>query len=193
MSDVFLEKSAVRKEIKDKVKNFCGHLSKKLEAEKVICQKVLSSEEYKKAPLLLAYWALGDEADLSAVISRALADGKKVALPVVQGEIMNFYLMDSQQVLEEGAFGIKEPAPIKENLIEKEMLCENTLILVPGRAFTTDGKRLGRGKGYYDKWFSSIGSKIKNLTKWGICFPCQLVDNLPADEKDVPMDYVCCR
>lgn len=190
MSEVFLEKKIVRKEVKEAVKAFCLDQGKKAQAEELICKKVLSSDTYKGASLILAYSALNDEVDISALISRAFIDDKKIALPVVQGDTMNFYLVDSESTLKEGAFGIKEPLENEEKLITRKNIGINTIVLVPGRAFTKDGKRLGRGKGFYDKWFSSMGKEVKNLSKWGICFPCQLVENLPADEKDVPMDLV---
>lgn len=190
MNEIFLEKSALRKEIKDKIKVFCENKNDKNQQEKEICQKIINSQEYKKASLILAYSALSDEVDLSELLGNAFAQGKIVALPVVNGDEMNFFLTSSTSLLEKGAFGIMEPSKTSENLIGSESILENTLVLVPGRAFTKAGKRLGRGKGYYDKWFSTMEDKANQLVKWGICFPCQLVDDLPSDENDIPMDQV---
>ena len=190
MNEFFLEKSALRKEIKDKIKVICENKNDKNQQEKEICQKIINSQEYKKASLILAYSALSDEVDLSELLENAFAQGKIVALPVVNGDEMNFFLTRSTSLLEKGAFGIMEPSKTSENLIGSESILENTLVLVPGRAFTKAGKRLGRGKGYYDKWFSTMEDKANQLVKWGICFSCQLVDDLPSDENDIPMDQI---
>lgn len=59
------------------------------------------------------------------------------------------------------------------------------LLLVPGLAFTKQGHRLGRGKGYYDRYLEKYSGQ-----KWGICFENQIVENIPMDEFDVPMNLV---
>lgn len=59
------------------------------------------------------------------------------------------------------------------------------LILIPGLAFSEQGDRLGRGKGFYDKYLSRYtGVKI------GVCFEVQLVDSIPTEFHDVPLDYI---
>ena len=62
---------------------------------------------------------------------------------------------------------------------------DTDLAIIPGRAFTESGARMGRGKGYYDRM-------LKDLTcpKIGVAFRCQLVDDLPTDSWDIPMDEV---
>ena len=59
------------------------------------------------------------------------------------------------------------------------------VILVPGLAFSEKGERLGRGKGFYDKYLSQYrGIKI------GICFSEQLIENLPSEKHDETLDYI---
>ena len=69
---------------------------------------------------------------------------------------------------------------------------EKTLILVPGVAFTKDGNRLGRGKGFYDIYLSKIIENCgkKNCCFMGVCFDVQKMDFLPIDIHDVKMDKV---
>jgi len=62
----------------------------------------------------------------------------------------------------------------------------DALILAPGRAFTKDGKRIGRGSGYYDK----LLSQHPHLQTIGVCFNCQIFEDLPQDEWDKQMDEV---
>lgn len=80
-----------------------------------------------------------------------------------------------------GEFGIEEP--VGDQVVSPERL---DFILVPGIAFTLDGKRMGRGKGFYDRYLSLA----KKAVKIGVCFDFQLVENLKAQEWDIPMDAV---
>ena len=60
------------------------------------------------------------------------------------------------------------------------------IAIIPGLAFTQDGKRLGRGKGYYDRLLAQMPS----VYKMGLCFPFQLVQDIPMNENDILMDEV---
>ena len=63
-------------------------------------------------------------------------------------------------------------------------------MLVPGVAFTKDGKRLGHGKGFYDIYIEEMKNAGMKPFLYGVCLPCQIVEDLPTDEHDVPMDKV---
>ena len=63
-------------------------------------------------------------------------------------------------------------------------------MLVPGVAFTKDGKRLGHGKGFYDIYIERMKKAGLNPYLCGICLPCQLVEDIPTDEHDILMDKV---
>ncbi len=60
------------------------------------------------------------------------------------------------------------------------------VIIVPGIAFDKEGHRLGRGKGYYDKYLSLLDKNYKI----GICFPWQITENIPLDSHDMCVDEV---
>ena len=75
----------------------------------------------------------------------------------------------------------------KPKLFCPESETEPTLVLVPGLAFTKNGKRMGRGKGYYDKYLTRLN---KQAGIAGICLQFQLVGDLPADEHDIRMDFI---
>ena len=116
-------------------------------------------------------WQLVEE--LSKVMS--------VALPRVEGDSMNFYCYDPA-IMQRGAYGIMEPMG-GEALLPHEI----DIIVVPGVVFTKSGERMGRGKGYYDKYLSHPdfrGIKI------GVCYSEQLVGSIPVEPHDVRMDYV---
>ena len=185
-----MTKSEVRKQIKALIpaKNI-----RKAESQR-ICKAIMQSEEYKNAPLLLSYMAMDDEVDLKILNDDALSRRKLVGLPriIPQSGLMDFYYATAQTQLQaEASYGIKEPEAIIENLIKPEALPDGTLIIVPGRAFTKEGCRLGRGKGFYDRWLSKIPADKKNRVHLaGVCFPQQLVESIPCDEHDIKMNKV---
>ena len=85
------------------------------------------------------------------------------------------------QDLQAGAFGILEPTGKLFTDYKKI-----DVAVVPGMAFDKEGRRLGRGKGYYDRFLRLL----PNTYKIGICFSWQLVDHVPTDEHDILMDQV---
>ncbi len=185
-----------------------------------VCKKILSSSVYKNASSVFAYMALPDEVCLMALIKEAMKDGKKVWLPrIIPGtNNMDFYPLEcgfeiTEQV-SDGSFKILEPLAgeekkfripregkidsgeeaDKESSLNKSSF-ENILVLVPGRAFTKSGKRLGRGKGFYDFYLSCLKKNYPDPHKLifaGVCFDFQLVEEneLEVSEYDVPMDMV---
>ena len=191
-----MDKSEIRTYIKDLINK---NISTFASSSRMICKEIIASEEYKKASELYAYMALFDEVELTDVIKQAIKDGKRVALPKIiskEDGIMEFYYLDAQKSLVEqtsvGALGILEP---DETLPASPNPDSHTLILVPGRAFTMDGARLGRGKGYYDRYLAKeiVGSsptmtRLPNVSIAGVCFGFQIVETLPTDANDICMD-----
>ncbi|MCQ2241679.1 MAG: 5-formyltetrahydrofolate cyclo-ligase [Treponema sp.] len=186
-----MTKNELRTQIKVSLKEAKSTLP--AESER-ICKKLLATKAYRECNCVLAYMALFDEVDLSFVMENALKDGKKVYIPrvVPDSSDMDFFRYDEDSEIACGSFGIDEPDSNGEKfLLEKRD--ENILVLVPGRAFTADGKRLGRGKGYYDKYLGDlIRCDPKNLNLIGVCFPLQVVEDLPVEDHDIKMDEVVC-
>ena len=185
-----MTKSEVRKQIKALIPQ---EDIRKAESQR-ICSLIMQSEEYKNASLLLSYMAMDDEVDLKILNDDALSRRKQVGLPriMAQSGLMDFYCVtDKTRLQAESIYGIKEPEVNPENLIKPENLPDGTLIIVPGRAFTKEGCRLGRGKGFYDRWLSKIPQAKKNRVHLaGVCFPQQLVESIPCDEHDIRMNSV---
>ena len=184
-----MSKSTIRKEIKELINKNISTLSS---SSQIICKKIIESKKYKSASEIYAYMALPDEVDLTDVIKQALLDGKKVALPKIISKndgIMEFFYLDTLKTLAQqtsnGAYGILEP---DEKLPAIPDSALKTLILVPGRAFTKDGDRLGRGKGYYDRFLEK--KRLPNITVAGVCFDFQVLPELPTTPTDVKMDLI---
>jgi 5-formyltetrahydrofolate cyclo-ligase len=84
--------------------------------------------------------------------------------------------------LQSGYCGIDEPMGDEECLVE-----DIDLIVVPARAFTTAGVRMGRGGGFYDRYMSLEGFRAYKV---GVAFECQIFEELPSDRHDIMVDEV---
>lgn len=122
------------------------------------------------------------EPDTSGIIGGFLEMGCSVAVPVTHTDSVTLTLsyIDGVSGLKKGAYGILEPSQIKpadENDID--------IILVPGLAFDRSGGRMGFGMGYYDRFL-----KNSRAVKIGLCYDFQLLDSIPSESHDVPMDFI---
>lgn len=134
---------------------------------------------------IVAYYSLPDEVCTHQLLDELLAAGKNVYLPkVVSDTEMVLCRYTGRDSLQKGAFGIMEPTgPV----MPKEKYNDIKVVLVPGVAFDKENRRLGRGKGYYDRFLSSF-SQPRCAVFYGVCFDFQRVEAIPADEHDVCMD-----
>lgn len=139
------------------------------------------NEYFVKANTILAYHSLPDEVSTHDLI-RKYSKTKTVLLPKVIGNgEMEIRRYRGEEDLRQGSFGIMEPCGEIFSHYDKI-----DIAIIPGMAFDLKGNRLGRGKGYYDRFLSHA----PNIYKVGICFPFQLVEEVPTGENDVAMDLV---
>lgn len=177
-------KALLRQQIR-KAKERYSH-DERLRMSQSIVTHVLAIPEVATARVILAYASLPDEVDTRTLLEQLLAAGKTVLLPkVVDGEKMEVRQYTGNGDLQEGAFHIMEPigAPYPT-------LSSIDVAIIPGMAFTHDGKRLGRGKGYYDRFLALLPRHTKKIA---ICFPFQLIENIPTEPHDFVMDKVVCN
>ena len=138
----------------------------------------------KDAKTIVAYYSLPDEVDTHAFIDQMIAENKTVYLPkVINDEEMVLCRYTGAESLRTGAFGIMEP--VGSQMPADEVI---DVVLVPGMAFDTDGNRLGRGKGYYDRFLKSLTNPHPLLI--GVCFEFQKVDEVPTEPTDVQVDVI---
>ena len=141
--------------------------------------------------VVMAFWPLPDEVDVRPLIDRLVAEGRTVVLPKVTGdETMELRRYTSQADLCEGAFHILEP--VGEPFVDYEQI---DVALVPGVAFDAAGHRLGRGRGYYDRFLAEhLAPRTSHLAPRliGVCFPFQRVAVVPVDAHDVVLDQIFC-
>ena len=140
-------------------------------------EALLSHPRVVAARTVLLYHPLPDEVDtrpLLAALTRC-----QCLLPVVVGDDLQLRRYTGE--LSVGAFGILEP--VGDTF---EALADIDLVIVPGMAFTRDGRRLGRGRGYYDRLFPRLTSAYR----LGLCHEWQLVDDIPTEPHDITMHSV---
>jgi len=141
---------------------------------KTLWNTVLSS----KPACVGLYAAINHEVDLSSVFKKCQELQIATAYPRITGDVITFHKVDSLDMLSKKTFGIYEPS-------QTAPLVVPDLLVVPGLAFTKDGKRLGRGKGHYDRYLSQHPSRTASLA-----FSWALLDDLPTEPHDVLIDIV---
>lgn len=136
----------------------------------------------KKAKGVCSFISAFREPDTVEIIRQLWERNIKVAVPISDTETNTLSLsyIGSMADLTSGAYGILEPSVIKP-ADEKDI----DVILVPGLAFDRNGGRMGFGMGYYDRLLSESGA-----VKIGLCYDFQLLDSIPAEKHDVPMNYI---
>lgn len=151
------------------------------EASAVI-SSLLEDDHVLQAHTLLLYSALPDELPMQSLIEQLVNEGKTVLLPhVVSDTDMELRRYTGISDLRKGAYGIMEP--IGELFTAYDTI---NVAIVPGMAFDRQGHRLGRGKGYYDRFLPLL----TNAYKIGVCPSTRLIDQVPTAPHDALMDRV---
>ncbi|HET9451027.1 MAG TPA: 5-formyltetrahydrofolate cyclo-ligase [Aggregicoccus sp.] len=147
--------------------------------------RFLASPYYQKARTVALYAPIRGEVPTRDILIAALADEKVVCYPLshVHGRILSFRAITSESELEPGRLGVREPNSASE-LVPVDQI---DLFVVPGLGFTRDGKRLGRGGGYYDATLRAASARSRRV---GLAFSDQVVGVLPTNQDDVDMDLV---
>jgi 5-formyltetrahydrofolate cyclo-ligase len=141
-------------------------------------------KEFKKARCVIAYVSLPDEVDTHKLIDESIRMGKMVGVPVVEKgkkRLIISQISDRMKQLEVGPYGLNQPKKAEIRPIPYRQM---ELILVPGLAFDESGNRLGRGKGYYDRFLRRLP---KHALTIGLCFDCQITESVPAVSHDIPV------
>lgn len=147
-------------------------------ASNKICRNIQSLEAFISSKYIGAYFPLCTEPQISGLIESMAASGKRVFIPVINGDSLLFSKYSKGMEMKKNSFGTLEPVHrnYSENL---------DIVLVPGLAFDSLGNRLGRGKGYYDHYLAG-----SNAMKIGLCFDFQLFPSIPHRQQDIKMDVI---
>lgn len=145
-----------------------------------ICKILQEQSFFRSFEHICFYHPLGNEVNLLPFAEKAIELGKKIFFPRVNGDDMEFYRVSGLQEFVQGAFHVMEP-------VGADHICaKDALVLVPGLVFDNCGRRMGYGKGYYDKYFS----RNPEYHKIGVCYEMQLIPEVPCDRYDIPMDMI---
>ena len=150
-------------------------------ASEAVLRHLAADERFRTARVLVLYHSLPSEVDTRLLIERLAAEGREVLLPVSLPDGIRLKRYDPALGWAPGALNIME---LVGDYYEAEERIE--LVVVPGVAFDRSGNRLGRGKGYYDR----LLRRLPGACKIGICYPFQLVDEVPLLGHDIRMDRV---
>ena len=185
MEDIKAEKIIIRKTIKELFKNLTPDDFNRKSGE--VLNRLTELPEWKKADTVIAFLSLPDEIKTGSIIKRALEEGKKTAVPRIENNNLVFHYIkspDSDLVMH--PYGMPEPQP-SAPVFTPESADSTTIILVPGLAFDRKCLRLGRGKGFYDRFLSRIAGQVKKV---GIGYDFQIVDCIPVEKHDFPLDMI---
>lgn len=180
-AQIIAEKKKIRKEVLARR----DALSKE-ERDRATClitDRIVGHQWFYRAQTLLCFVSYGSEIPTGDIIEEALRKGKKVFVPRVEGENMNFYRILSLEELTEGYRGIPEPDGTGEVYRYCPGEQEETLMLMPGVAFDSLRRRIGYGKGFYDRYLED--KEELQLHTIAIGFQCQLVEEIPQEERDI--------
>ena len=184
-------KQRLRKELNEKLKEMC--YQDKVDQSKKIAAKLFSMEVYRQSKFISLYLNMSTEVFTSDILADAFKHDKVCFIPRYISDDMDMVRLRDQDDFDNlplTAWNIKQPNDdeIRESSLDGVGL---DLVLVPGLGFTKSGDRLGRGKGYYDRYFLKYESIfVKKPVTIGLAYECQLMDNLPVDHLDVKLDYV---
>jgi len=174
-----MDKTALRKQIREQKRNMTQ--SQIIDKSKKLAELFLACKAYQQAKTVYGYLPYNQEVRTVAMLEQALKDGKKVAVPKVYGDTMRFIYMEDFSKTEKSSFGI--PEPIADGPVAED---KTALVLMPGLAFTKNGDRMGYGGGYYDRFLSDE----PDHPTVALCYDFQVVDTLPTEEYDIPVDAV---
>ena len=174
-----MDKTSLRREIQEKKRAMTEQ--EIVRRSEKLAALFAQSQLYRNAKTVYGYLPYNQEVRTVPMLEQALKDGKRVAVPKVYGETMKFIYLEDFSQIEKGFAGIPEPVadgPVAED--------KTALVLMPGLAFTKCGDRMGYGGGFYDRF---LAEEPKHPTL-ALCYDFQMVDSLPTEEFDIPVDVV---
>lgn len=154
----------------------------KAAAEQTVADAIGAYPPVAAATTILLYASLPDEVPTLHLLS-ALGH-KRIVLPRVVGDELQLRLYTGpQDLVVSQSYGILEPVgPLLTDYASID------IAIVPGMAFDSDGHRLGRGKGYYDRLFANPA--MQAVPKVGLCFDFQHIPVVPNEAHDIIMDHL---
>ncbi len=156
----------------------------------LLTERILGHQWFYLSENILMFVSYGSEIDTGEILREAWKLGKKVYVPKVCGDSMDFYRIGSMDELQSGYKGISEPEGNSERFVCRKENVSKTLMLMPGAAFDGMRNRIGYGKGFYDRYLADNEALQTRTIAIGFC--CQVVEEIPAEETDIrPYQVIC--
>jgi 5-formyltetrahydrofolate cyclo-ligase len=152
-----------------------------------IASNLIELPEFKEARIVSAYVHIGSEVRTRAIVLWALANGKRVIVPLtdrINRRLLFSEIRNPGRELQSGTFGIPEPRPKFRRPVA---LAQADVILVPGVAWDLRGYRIGYGGGYYDR---SINHLSRDVPRIGLAYEFQIVNDVPRTSHDRRVDKI---
>lgn len=149
-----------------------------------ILKKLFGDAGFKRARTVLFYVSLPGEVDTVPMIARAIREGKKVVVPLVDlenKELKLYEIRDTRRDLRHGSFGVREPKPAPSRRVAPRKI---DWAVVPGLAFDRKLRRLGRGAGYFDRFLKRLR---RAAPKAGLAFSFQIIRRVPSERHDLKL------
>lgn len=184
MEKMALEQEVVKKELRKEIKKKAAALPEDYckEADEIIFKKVISMPEYEKAEVIFCYVGTKREINTYPILNSILESGKRLGVPkCLSYGVMEVYEIENFRQLVSGAYGIMEPAKECKRIEPEEI----ELAIVPCLTCSPDGKRLGYGGGFYDRYLPKL-----HCPKMVLCRKQLMTEDIPMDEFDVVLDGV---
>jgi 5-formyltetrahydrofolate cyclo-ligase len=172
----FSHKAAIRRRMLDRLLRLDLHERQRRSAK--ICDLLRSY--FPSVGSVGLFCPTSVEPDLNQLWDFHLFPEIRASYPNCGPDGMQFYEIDSLKELQPGKFGLLEP-------VRTGRLIVPDLLIVPGLAFTKTGHRLGRGGGHFDRFLATLDPSI---TRIGICFDFQILDELPLESHDQPVNFI---
>ncbi|MDP2270842.1 MAG: 5-formyltetrahydrofolate cyclo-ligase [Archangium sp.] len=181
--NVSSDKAALRKEAENRrralspevVQRWGGEVQKHLAALPLFSDRIIRA--------VGVYDAQPFEVPLAEFIVELSSRGVQCVYPRVVKGTRELVFHEVGETWARGPFGIREPP----SQSPRRAIDEIDVFIVPGVAFTRDGRRLGRGAGYYD---STLALRDRRAQTIGVAFDCNVVDDLPTEPHDVTIDFL---
>ena len=150
------------------------------------CSRLCKLEVFHDAAVSMLYMPLPDEIDLTPVAIGCFQMGKTVCVPRVDWKRRDMIAVEAtsfdDQFMEIDEHGLRVPRegrPVPTTMID--------LVVVPGLTFDTQGHRLGRGGGFYDRFLSRLR---RSATTIGLAFDGQIIDRVPVNDRDIAVEII---
>ena len=178
------QKKLIRTSILDKRNSLTNQ--EIIEAEQLITYNLMQLHQFIESQNVFCYLSFRSEVPTKDIITHCQQQGKNVYIPMCINETkeMIISLYDHEVKLAASNYGVLEPTKETIKIADRDIL---DAAIMPGAVFDSRGYRIGYGAGYYDKFFAHTN---KDIYKIALAFSFQIVDEVPTDDFDIPVDCI---